>query len=207
MKLDPFYPIVDSADWLMRLVPLGVKLVQLRMKETDGTIPDKATQRSQIIRARDICAAHHCQLIVNDFWQIAIDEKCNYIHLGQEDLDDADLAAIRKADLKLGISTHSEEELDRALSFEPDYIALGPIYPTILKAMKWDPQGLEKIGKWKKRIGNTPLCAIGGISLERMPGVMEAGADIASVVTDITLNEMPEERCKKWINDTRKWLK
>ena len=203
MKFDPFYPIVDNADWLERLVPLGVKLVQLRMKDKDGYVPDVATQRAEIIRARDICAKHQCQLIVNDFWQIAIDEKCNFIHMGQEDLDDADLTAIRRAGIRLGVSTHSDDELERGLSVGPDYIALGPIYPTILKAMKWDPQGLEKIPLWKKRVGNIPLCAIGGISLDRAPGVLEAGADLASVVTDITLNENPEQRTRDWITTTR----
>lgn len=204
MKLDPFYPIVDNADWLTRLLPLGVKLVQLRMKDRHGAVPDEVTQRREIIRARDLCAEHECQLIVNDFWQIAIDEKCNYIHLGQEDLNDADMKAIRKSDIKVGISTHDDNELERALTYDPDYVALGPIYPTILKAMKWNPQGLEKITLWKKRIGTIPLCAIGGLNLDRLDGVMNAGADIASVVTDITFNENPEARCSEWIERTRK---
>lgn len=203
MKLDPFYPIVDNADWLTRLLPLGVKLVQLRMKDRHGAVPDKAIQRAQIIRARDLCDKFQCQLVVNDFWQIAIEENCTYIHLGQEDLDKADISAIRKADIKLGISTHDEEELEHALTHNPDYVALGPIYPTILKAMKWKPQGLEKITRWKKRIGDIPLCAIGGLNLDRLDGVMEMGADIASVVTDITLNETPEARCREWIERTR----
>ncbi|MEP2943184.1 MAG: thiamine phosphate synthase [Hyphomicrobiales bacterium] len=204
MKLDPFYPIVDNADWLTRLLPLGVKLVQLRMKDRHGAVPDEVTQRLEIIRARDLCSEHECQLIVNDFWQIAIDEKCNYIHLGQEDLDEADMKAIRKAGIKVGISTHDDDELERALTYDPDYVALGPIYPTILKAMKWNPQGLEKITRWKKRIGTTPLCAIGGLNLDRLDGVINAGADIASVVTDITFNENPEARCSEWIERTRK---
>lgn len=204
MKLDPFYPIVDNADWLTRLLPLGVKLVQLRMKDRHGVVPDEVTQRLEVIRARDLCAEHECQLIVNDFWKIAIDEKCNYIHLGQEDLDEADMKAIRKAGIKVGISTHDEDELERALTYDPDYVALGPIYPTILKAMKWNPQGLEKITRWKNRIGTIPLCAIGGLNLDRLDGVMNAGADIASVVTDITFNENPEARCSEWIERTRK---
>lgn len=199
MRLAPFYPIVDTSDWLTRLLPLGVKLVQLRMKDRHGTVPDMATRRAEIIRARDLCKAYSCQLIVNDFWQIAIEEKCDFVHLGQEDLDTADLSALRKAGLRLGISTHDEAERERALSVSPDYIALGPIYPTILKEMKWDPQGLEKIRIWKNSISNIPLCAIGGISLERMPAVFDAGADIVSVVTDITLNPDPQARCRSWI--------
>jgi thiamine-phosphate diphosphorylase len=81
-------------------------------------------------------------MVVNDFWEMAIDLDCGWIHLGQEDLDDADMAAIRRAGLKIGISTHDEDELDRALAEQPDYVALGPVYPTILKKMKWVEQGL-----------------------------------------------------------------
>ena len=202
-KLDPFYPIVDNADWLEKLLPTGIKLVQLRMKDRHGNIPDEATRKSEIIRARDLCNEANCQLVVNDFWQIAIDEGCDYVHLGQEDLDDADLKAIRKAGIKLGISTHDEAELERALACNPDYIALGPIYPTILKEMKWDAQGLDKITRWKKQVGDIPLCAIGGINQDRAAGCFDAGADIVSVVTDILLSDTPEERCTQWLQLTR----
>ncbi|MER9141001.1 thiamine phosphate synthase, partial [Mesorhizobium sp. M0830] len=147
MKLDPFYLIVDSADWVERLVPLGVKLVQLRIKDRDET-----TLRSEIRRANDVCAIHGCQLIVNDYWRTAIEEGCDFVHLGQEDLAAADLLAIRYAGLKLGLSTHDHPELETAIAAEPDYIALGPIYPTVLKQMKWAPQGLERISEWKHRV-------------------------------------------------------
>lgn len=202
-KLDPFYPIVDNSDWLEKLLPTGIKLVQLRMKDRHGNIPDEATRKAEIIRARDLCKGPKCQLVVNDFWQIAIDEGCDYVHLGQEDLDDADLKAISNAGIKLGVSTHDEAELERALTCNPDYIALGPIYPTILKEMKWDAQGLDKITRWKKQVGDIPLCAIGGINLDRMGGCFEAGADIVSVVTDILLSETPQERCEEWMQATR----
>ena len=132
MTLDPFYPIVDSAAWLRRLLPCGVKLVQLRVKDLD-----KDATRAEIVAARDLCEAADCQLIVNDYWQLAIEEGCDFVHLGQEDLDEADLPAIRAAGLRLGVSTHDDAELERALSLQPDYIALGPVYPTILKKMKW----------------------------------------------------------------------
>lgn len=198
MKLDPFYLIVDSAAWIERLVPLGVKLVQLRVKDRPLT-----EIRAEIRRSKAICDAHGCQLIVNDYWQLAIEEDCDFIHLGQEDLDAADLGTIRQAGLKLGLSTHDEAELATALAADPDYIALGPIYPTILKAMAWAPQGLERIGQWKTRIGNLPLVAIGGLTVERLAGVFEHGADIAAVVTDITRNSDPESRTLEWIRATR----
>lgn len=199
MKLDPFYPIFDSADWLERMLPLGVKLVQLRVKDR----PETEVAR-EIARAKTLCAAADCVLVINDYWKLAIAEGCDWLHLGQEDLDDADLGAIRKAGLKLGISSHDEPELERALAAKPDYVALGPVYPTILKQMRFGPQGLERLGEWKRRIGDLPLVGIGGISLERAPGVFVAGADIVAAVTDITLNADPEGRLKAWIAATRK---
>lgn len=198
MTLDPFYPIFDGADWLRRLLPLGIKLVQLRIKDRS-----EAETRAEIRSARDLCAAAGCQLIVNDYWQLAIEEGCDFVHLGQEDLDAADLDAIRRAGIRLGVSTHDDAELERALSLAPDYLALGPVYPTLLKKMKWSPQGLEKVKEWKRRVGATPLVAIGGLTVERAPGVLAAGADILSVVTDITLNADPAARTRDWIAATR----
>ncbi|WP_313603095.1 thiamine phosphate synthase [Rhizobium sp.] len=194
MRLDPFYLIVDSADWIERLVPLGVQLVQLRIKDKAETV-----LRAEIRRANAICAAHGCQLVVNDYWHLAIDEGCDFIHLGQEDLVEADLAAIRRAKLKLGVSTHDIAELDTALAAKPDYVALGPVWPTILKKMKWQPQGVERVADWKRRIGDLPLVAIGGITAERAPLVLEQGAQSAAVVTDIVLNENPEARTREWL--------
>jgi len=143
------------------------------------------------------------QLVVNDYWEDAIDLACDFVHLGQGDLETADLAAIRRAGVKLGISTHDATELARAVEITPDYIALGPIYPTILKKMSFAPQGLARIGEWKRKIGAIPLVAIGGITLEWAQGVLEAGADIVSVVTDITLNQDPEARTREWVLATR----
>ncbi|KFB11263.1 thiamine phosphate synthase [Nitratireductor basaltis] len=200
MKLDPFYLIVDSAAWVRRLVPLGVKLVQLRIKDMD-----EVPLREEIREAREICARHQCQLIVNDYWHIAIEEACDFVHLGQEDLADADLDAIRAHGLKLGVSTHDDAELDTALAAKPDYVALGPVYPTILKKMKWAPQGVQKIATWKARVGDLPLVAIGGLRPERLPGVFANGADSAAVVTDITLNPNPEARTREWLAATAKW--
>ncbi|WP_353181587.1 thiamine phosphate synthase [Bosea sp. (in: a-proteobacteria)] len=198
MRLYPFYPIFDSADWIARMLPLGMKLVQLRVKDR----PEAEIGR-EIARARTLCAEAGCVLVVNDYWKLAIAEGCDWLHLGQEDLDTADLGAIRKAGLKLGVSSHDEAELERALATQPDYVALGPVYPTILKQMRFGPQGLERLGEWKRRIGDLPLVGIGGISLERAPGVFAAGADIVAAVTDITLNADPEGRLKRWVAATR----
>ncbi|EPE95921.1 thiamine phosphate synthase [Rhizobium grahamii] len=200
MKLDPFYLIVDSAEWIARLVPLGVKLVQLRIKDKDTT-----ELRTEIRTAKAICVAHGCQLIVNDYWQLAIEEGCNFVHLGQEDLEAADRGAIRAAGMKLGLSTHDDAELETALAAKPDYIALGPIYPTILKQMKWSPQGPERLRLWKSRVGDMPLVAIGGLNVDRIEGVLSQGADSAAVVTDISLNPDPEARTRQWLAATASW--
>ncbi len=198
MSLDRFYPIFDSADWLPRMLPLGVKLLQLRVKEKPLD-----TVREEIRRAKERCSQYGATLVINDYWQVAIEEGCDWVHLGQEDMDTADIPALRKAGIKLGFSTHDTAELDRALSFSPEYVALGPVYPTILKKMKWHEQGLDRVTEWKKLVGDTPLVGIGGMSVERAPGVFEAGADIVSVVTDITLNADPEARCAEWLRATR----
>lgn len=198
MTLDRFYPIFDDADWIERMLPLGVRLVQLRVKDRP-----EAETRAEIARARDLCAAAGATLVVNDHWRIAIEEGCDFVHLGQEDLDDADVPAIRAAGLKLGVSTHDEAELTRALALDPAYVALGPVYPTILKAMKWGPQGLDRVAAWKDRIGDTPLVAIGGFTVERAAGAFKAGADVVSAVTDITLNPDPEARVRDWLAATR----
>lgn len=198
MKLDPFYLIVDRASWLPRLLPQGVKLVQLRAKDMD-----EDELRREISQAREVCARYGAQLVVNDYWQLAIEEGCDFVHLGQEDLADADIAAIRAAGLKLGISTHDEAELEVALLARPDYVALGPVYPTILKKMKWPPQGLERVAAWKKRVGDIPLVGIGGLTIERARGVLNAGADSVAVVTDVLLNADPETRAREWVLATR----
>jgi len=196
--LDRFYPIFDHPDWLERMLPLGVKLVQMRIKDLPAT-----DVRAGLHRAQQLCDAAGATMVVNDYWELAIDLGCSWIHLGQEDLDDADMPAIRRAGLNIGISTHDEEELERALAEQPDYVALGPVYPTILKKMKWTEQGLDRVRKWKDRIGDLSLVGIGGMNIDRAPGVFAAGADIVSVVTDITLNEAPEARLKDWIEATR----
>lgn len=196
--LDPFYPVVDDAAWVARLAGLGARMIQLRAKDLD-----EAAARTQIVAAREACAKAGAQLIVNDYWRLAIEEGCDFIHLGQGDLDTADIPAIRRAGLRLGVSTHDHAELDRALALAPDYVALGPIYPTILKQMPFAPQGLERIGEWRRLVGALPLVAIGGLNIDRAKACLAAGADSAAVVTDITRNADPDARAREWIAATR----
>ena len=199
LKLDPFYPILPNTDWVARLLPLGLKLVQLRIKDAPSE-----TIRAEIETSIELCRAHDCQLVINDYWREAIAGGADFVHLGQEDLASADLAAIKSAHLKLGISTHSEEELATALKADPDYVALGPIYATKLKQMPWAPQGLPRIAEWRAKAAR-PLVAIGGITLETVALVLDAGASSSAVITDIVTNLNPEERTRAWIAATSPW--
>jgi len=192
--LDVFYPIVPDAAWLKRLVPLGIRTVQLRLKNA----PSDEVRR-QIAESLELCIRHDCQLIVNDYWREAIQVGADYVHLGQEDLAEADVPTIKAREIRLGISTHSPEELAMALAADPDYIALGPIYETKLKAMKWAPQGLARITEWKARIGARPLVAIGGLTPERAPAVLAAGAHSLAVITDFMSHPDPEARVRAWL--------
>jgi thiamine-phosphate pyrophosphorylase len=193
-SLDVFYPIVPDVEWLRCLVPLGVKTVQLRLKQAE---PERI--RREIAESLEICARHGCQLIVNDYWREALELGADFIHLGQEDLAAADLGAIVAKRLRLGISTHSEEELAIALAARPTYVALGPIFETKLKVMKWAPQGLQRVRQWKEQIGNLPLVAIGGITPERAGQVWAAGADSVAVITDFFTHSNPTDRVREWI--------
>ena len=192
--LDLFYPIVPNLAWLQRLVPLGVKTIQLRLKDMPASLIHR-----EITASMDVCTRYGCQLIVNDYWQDAIALGAGYVHLGQEDLAGADLSALKAKGIRLGISTHSPDELETALTVEPDYVALGPIYETKLKVMKWAPQGLARVTEWKRRIGALPLVAIGGITPERADGVVAAGADSVAVITDFFMHPEPEARVRQWL--------
>ena len=192
MRLDPFYLIVDDVRWLERLLPVGVKLVQLRIKDRS-----EEELRETIRAAARLCDRHGATLVVNDYWRLAIEEGCQFVHLGQEDLDGADLDALRSSGVRLGVSTHDLKELERALALSPNYIALGPIFPTLLKQMRFSPQGLARIGEWKARAGAIPLVAIGGLTPERAEACLRAGADSACVVTDVLRHADPESRARR----------
>jgi thiamine-phosphate pyrophosphorylase len=191
---DRFYPVVDSVAWVARLTKLGVGTIQLRAKNLND-----ADALATVREALAVTRATPTKLVVNDYWRAAIEARAEHLHLGQEDLADADVKAIRAAGLTLGISTHDDEELATALRAEPDYVALGPIFPTTLKAMRFAPQGIPKIIEWKKRVGNIPLVAIGGIKLEHAAAIFAAGADSIAVVSDVTQNADPDARVRAWL--------
>jgi thiamine-phosphate pyrophosphorylase len=194
---DRFYPVVDSVAWVARLALLDVGTIQLRAKELNDS------DALQLVRdALAVIRGTPAKLVVNDYWRAAIVAGARHLHLGQEDLaelTDADLKAIRKAGLTLGLSTHDDAELETALAARPDYIALGPIFPTTLKSMRFAPQGIPKITEWKRRIGDIPLVAIGGIKLEQAAEIYAAGADSIAVVSDITQNDDADARVRAWL--------
>src|ERR1700687_295321 len=191
---DRFYPVVDSVAWVARLAALGVGTVQLRAKDLDDS------QSLQMVSdALAVTKDTGTKLVVNDYWRAAVVAGAKHLHLGQEDLVDADLGAIREAGLTLGISTHDDTELETALRAKPDYIALGPIFPTTLKSMRLAPQGIPQITEWKKRIGSLPLVAIGGIKLEQAREIFAAGADSLAWVSDVTQNADPDARVRAWL--------
>jgi thiamine-phosphate pyrophosphorylase len=191
---DRFYPVVDSVAWVARLALLGVGTIQLRVKGLND-----ADALQTVTDALEMTRGTAAKLVVNDYWRAAILARAKHLHLGQEDLADADLKAIRSAGLTLGLSTHDDAELETALKAKPDYIALGPIFPTTLKSMRFAPQGIPKITEWKKRIGTIPLVAIGGIKLEQAGEIFAAGADSIAVVSDITQHPEPDARVRAWL--------
>ena len=197
LRLARFYPIVPDIDWLRRIVPLGVKLVQLRIK--DGARVGILEQTRQ---ALELTRSYGCQLILNDYWEVALEAGADFVHLGQDDLRHSDIRAIKRAGIRFGVSTHDEAELATTLASEPDYVALGPIYETKLKAMPWAPQGLDRIKEWRSRIGSLPLVAIGGLTPERAAGVIAAGADSLAVITDFLTSTDPEARIGLWLRQT-----
>src|SRR3954454_6123016 len=191
---DRFYPVVDSLAWVERLSRLGVGTIQLRAKDLDDS------RALQIVSdALAVLKGSSTKLVVNDYWRAAIVAGAKHLHLGQEDLASADLGAIREAGLTLGLSTHDDQELETALRADPDYVALGPIFPTTLKSMRFAPQGIAKITEWKQRVGSIPLVAIGGIKFEQSAEIFAAGADSIAVVSDVTGNADPDARVRQWL--------
>nr|WP_032978052.1 thiamine phosphate synthase [Cronobacter malonaticus] len=175
------YPVVDSVEWITRLLEAGVRTIQLRIKDkTDAEV------EADVAAAIALGQRYHVRLFINDYWRLAIKHQAYGVHLGQEDLQTADLDAIRNAGLRLGVSTHDDMEIDVALAVRPSYIALGHVFPTQTKQMPSAPQGLAQLAAHVKRLGDYPTVAIGGISLERAPAVLETGVGSIAVVSAIT---------------------
>lgn len=196
-----FYPIVDNFEWIKKLVSWNVQTIQLRIK--NNPFLDKTEMNhieSEIKNSIEYCKRKNCQLFINDHWELALKYNAFGIHLGYEDSFHADIPKIYKTKIKLGLSTHDDNELSHALKLNPSYIALGPIFPTKTKIMKFLPQGIEKITEWRKKIPKQiPLIAIGGIKLENSIQIYQSGADSISVIHDFLHATDPENRIKSWL--------
>lgn len=175
------YPVVDSLAWIVRLLDAGVTTLQLRIKDK----PEAAVE-PEIDAAVLLGRKYNARLFINDYWRLAIRYGAYGVHLGQEDLDTADLAAVQRAGLRLGLSTHDDRELARALALKPSYIALGHIFPTKTKIMPSQPQGLADMARMTTGLSGISTVAIGGISLDRVDDVLRCGVGSVAVVSAIT---------------------
>ncbi|WP_097313830.1 thiamine phosphate synthase [Escherichia coli] len=176
------YPVVDSVQWIERLLDAGVRTLQLRIKDRR----DEEVE-ADVVAAIALGRRYNARLFINDYWRLAIKHQAYGVHLGQEDLQATDLSAIRAAGLRLGVSTHDDMEIDVALAARPSYIALGHVFPTQTKQMPSAPQGLEQLARHVERLVDYyPTVAIGGISLARAPAVIATGVGSIAVVSAIT---------------------
>ena len=182
------YPVVDGAAWIARLLACGVKTIQLRVKDLSGNALQQEV-REAVALGREFKA----RVFINDYWQLAISEGAYGVHLGQEDLDAADISAIAVAGLRLGVSTHTYYEVARAHSLRPSYIAIGPVYSTTSKDMPWTPQGLPQLRRWVGMLSpDYTLTAIGGIDIKRAKDVLATGVASVAMISAITQAENPE---------------
>ncbi|MUK29344.1 thiamine phosphate synthase [Aliivibrio fischeri] len=187
------YPVVDDVSWIEKLLKLDVKTIQLRIKN-----PEQEDLEQQVIKAIRLGREYDAQVFINDYWQLAIKHKAFGIHLGQEDIEVADLQAIAEANICLGLSTHDDSELLKVKALNPSYLALGHIFPTPTKEMPSQPQGLTNLEKNQQLAGDTPTVAIGGIDLSVVNDVWQTGVDSIAVVRAITEAEDTEQAVAKF---------
>jgi thiamine-phosphate pyrophosphorylase len=185
------YGIMPDADWVKRMVEAEIPTVQLRFKSED-----RYKLRKQIKEAIKAVQGSKTLLFINDYWDEAIDAGAYGVHLGQEDLETADLEKIRAAGLRLGLSTHGYAELIIADRYCPSYIAMGAVFPTNLKKMSTAPQGLGRLYQYAKLMNHYPLVAIGGIDQESIHAVAKSGVGSIAVVRAITQARDPKEAVK-----------
>jgi len=160
------YPLVDRADKLETLYKLGITTAQLRVKELENRALE-----DEVKKAIEISHKYNTRLFINDFWELAIKYQAYGIHLGQEDLVDANLEAIHKAGIRLGVSTHTTKEIEMALEIEPSYLAIGPIFHTTSKIVNYDTVGIDELRKWSTNVPY-PIVAIGGINLTNIKNII-----------------------------------
>ena len=189
------YVIVDSYEWIERLIHAGVKTLQIRIKDRSAEQAEE-----EIARCIALAKQHQVRLFVDDFWQLAIKYQAYGVHLGQEDLLTADLNAIQQAGLRLGVSTHNREEIELVLPLRPSYIALGHIFPTQSKIMPSAPQGIANLAAQVKDLGDMPTVAIGGITASHFADVLATGVGSIAVISAVTQAEDWQSTVKNLLN-------
>ncbi len=189
------YPVVERTYKLEALYQAGITTAQLRVKDMQDEILE-----SEIIEAIKISKAYNARLFVNDFWELAIKHKAYGIHLGQEDILKADIGAIYNAGIRLGISTHTTDEIQIALDIEPSYVAIGPIFETNSKKMVYNPVGIEDLKRWSKNV-DYPVVAIGGINFDTISDVVATNAanGVAMIAGVLKNDEVSEKKTKALI--------
>ncbi len=191
-----FYTVLDSSDWVLRCLKAGVKTLQLRIKKWNS----EAELRSEIQKAVAYGKEYQAQVFIDDHWQLAIEEGAYGVHLGQEDLEIADLKAIKKAGLRLGVSTHGFFEIARVFYLKPSYIAFGHIFPTQSKKMPSLPQGVRRLQNYVSVVaGKIPSVAIGGIKLDKASEILKTGVNSIAVITAVTKAPDPEKAIQEWL--------
>jgi thiamine-phosphate pyrophosphorylase len=186
------YVVAPDANWIKRLIDMGLKTIQLRFKsDNELLIEDEVKKAIEFSKNKDV------RLFINDHWKLAIQYQAYGVHLGQEDLSEANLDHIRSAGLHLGLSTHGYAEMVRAAQFAPSYIALGAIFPTTLKRMATAPQGLGRLEKYAYLLKDYPLVGIGGVDESNIKQVLATGVGSAAVVRAIIHAHDPEAAFKK----------
>lgn len=190
-----FYPIVDDIKFIKPLLELGVRTLQLRVKDKD-----LVEVESMIKIANEHCKEKNAQLFINDYWQLAIKYNCFGVHLGQEDLLTADLSEISTAGLRLGLSSHCYAEAARILAIKPSYVALGPIFETTCKSMRFGPQGFEKLAVWKRIFPNIPIVAIGGLKRQHVKELKKYKVDGIAVISDFLKDAEPLKAAAEWMS-------
>ena len=189
------YPVVDRAYKLEALYQAGITTAQLRVKDMSGDVLE-----NEIIESIRISEEYNARLFVNDFWELAIKHKAYGIHLGQEDIRDADIRTMYKANIRLGISTHTRDEIKIAEYIEPSYLAIGPIFETNSKKMVYNPVGIEDLKRWSKNV-DYPIVAIGGINLDTIEQVVktQAANGVAMIAGVLEEDEVSEKKTKALI--------
>ncbi|EHH68493.1 thiamine phosphate synthase [Gluconobacter morbifer] len=194
------YPVVDHPRWVETLGSAGARFIELYLRDLD--LPEEEL-RAQAITAQELAVRHNVTLVLNTYWQIAIELGYEWVHLGPEDLATADLTTLRNSGIRLGTATHTHTEFEKALAISPDYISFGPVWETKSVKTTFAPQGLERLKEWRGLCGDVPLVAIGGVTLEHLPACLEAGADSVAGMSGFMKQDDPEGQVRRWLEAAR----